>query len=644
MKFSGQPEHIVNFFFLIAEEVREYMAQLGFRKFTDMVGRVDMMEPKTPHSEKTKGLDLSSMLVPAATLNAKAAQTCVEVQDHGLSDVLDRKILARVGDKLSSKEKVQANFRISNVDRTVGAILSNAITQLHGLAGLPDDTIHLRFKGSAGQSFGAWVAPGVTMELNGDSNDYVGKGLSGGRLIIYPPKESLFKSEENVIVGNVCLYGATAGSAYFRGRALQRFCVRNSGANAVVEGVGDHGCEYMTGGIVVILGSTGRNFAAGMSGGIAYVYDPDNHLAENCNRGLVQLEHLDDKEDDVPVLEQLIDQHRLYTGSSIADRILWNWEDSKRSFVKVIPTEYKAILEAEKKLKVQQTQQSKESAEAVTSKQPATPGAIVTTESNAPKTTAQTPPLEVEQKAKDAQSKGCGTCNCGATGSDCAPAPAQGGALEGENNKVRTTYEQMYNKAGEEREEEKEKSLPIFDASGIDIEEVAHKPNCPSHVKPRPIAVPKPNKKRGFIMYERGTVVYREVNSRLHDFKEIYTEPIPVQLKTQAARCMDWSADSPLSPAVHSRPLAMFDLFADCIGVCCMSLCVGAVVCRSVMTRKEVVHWATRFPSGTTSFSAVCGKTRSTDYWKPTTSRNSPAAHARHRAKAHVFWVSTRRR
>ena len=543
-KFSGQPEHVVNFFFLLAEEVREYMAQLGFRKFVDMVGRVDMMEPKAPHSEKTKGLDLSSMLVPAASLNAKAAQTCVEVQDHGLADVLDRKIVAKVGDKLSSKEKVTANFRISNVDRTVGAILSNAITQLHGLAGLPDDTIHLRFKGSAGQSFGAWLAPGVTMELNGDSNDYVGKGLSGGRLIIYPPKESLFKSEENVIVGNVCLYGATAGSAFFRGRALQRFCVRNSGANAVVEGVGDHGCEYMTGGIVVILGSTGRNFAAGMSGGIAYVYDPNNHLAENCNRGLVQLEHLNDT-DDTPVLERLIDQHRLYTGSSIADRILWNWEDSKRLFVKVIPTEYKAILEAEKKLKAQQTQQSKESAEAVNSKQPATPGAIVTTESNAPKTTAQTPPLEVEQKAKEAQSKGCGTCNCGAGSSDCAPAPAKGGALEGENNKVRSTYEQMYNKAGEEqKEEEKEKSLPIFDASGIDIEEVTHKPGCPSHMKPRPIAVPKPNKKRGFIEYERGAVVYREVNSRLHDFKEIYTDPIPVQLKTQAARCMDWSAPS----------------------------------------------------------------------------------------------------
>ena len=375
------------------------------------------------------------------------------------------------------------------------------------------------------------------MELNGDSNDYVGKGLSGGRLIIYPPKESLFKSEENVIVGNVCLYGATAGSAFFRGRALQRFCVRNSGANAVVEGVGDHGCEYMTGGIVVILGSTGRNFAAGMSGGIAYVFDPDGHLAENCNRGLVQLEALDDK-DDTPMLERLIDQHRLYTGSSIADRILWNWDDSKRQFVKVIPTEYKAILDAERKLKAQQAQQSKESAEAVNSKQPTAPGAIVTTESNAPKTTAQTVPIEAEKKAQQAQSQGCGTCNCGAAGSDCAPAPAKGGALEGENNKVRSTYEQMYNKAGEEQEE-KEKSLPIFDASGIDIEEVKHKPNCPSHVKPRPIAVPKPNKKRGFIEYERGAIVYREVNSRLHDFKEIYTEPIPVQLKTQAARCMD---------------------------------------------------------------------------------------------------------
>ena len=323
-KFTGQPEHVINFFFMMAEEVREHMAALGFRRFSDMVGHVELLEAKVPHSIKTSGLDLSSMLVTAASLNPSAAQTNVEKQDHQLGDVLDRKILARISDRLASGERIKANHRISNTDRAVGAILSHTVTRLHGLKGLPDDTVHLRFKGSAGQSFGAWLAPGLTMELNGDSNDYVGKGLSGGRLIIYPPKESLFKSEDNVIVGNVVLYGATAGSAFFRGRALQRFCVRNSGANAVVEGVGDHGCEYMTGGIVVILGSTGRNFAAGMSGGIAYVWDPKGQLDKNANRGLVQLEALDDKEDS-PILESLIDQHRLYTGSSIADRILWNW-------------------------------------------------------------------------------------------------------------------------------------------------------------------------------------------------------------------------------------------------------------------------------------------------------------------------------
>ena len=534
-KFSGTPEHVINFFFLMAEEVREHMAMLGFRRFTDMVGHVEMMEPKQPHSLKTAALDLSKMLIPAASLNANSSQTNVEKQDHQLNDVLDRKILQKVGDRLAAKEPVKASFRISNTDRAVGAILSNAVTRVHGLAGLPDNTIHLRFKGSAGQSFGAWLAPGLTMELNGDSNDFVGKGLSGGCIMIYPPKESLFKSEDNVIVGNVCLYGATAGSAYFRGRALNRFAVRNSGANAVVEGVGDHGCEYMTGGVVVILGSTGRNFAAGMSGGIAYVWDPKGLLEKNCNRGLVQLEQLSDKED-CPVLEQMIDRHRLYTGSSIADRILWNWEESRRFFVKVIPTEYKAILDAEKKLKAQQAMQSRESAEAVKAKQGQGAGAIVSTESTHPLPTKQTPPLDVESRAQEAASTGCTSCSCGAK-NDCAPGPAKSALDKGKApDTTAGAFEQIY---GEEKEVVKEKDLPILDAATLDLEDISHKKGCNLYVKPRPISVARPNKKRGFIEYDRGAVVYRDVTTRVQDFREIYTTPIQAQIKTQASRCMD---------------------------------------------------------------------------------------------------------
>ena len=588
-KFHGQPEHVINFFFMLAEEVREYMAQLGFRKFTDMVGHVEMMEPKQPHSIKTSGLDLSSMLVTASSLNPASSQTNVEKQDHQLHDVLDRKILLKIADRLASREHIKANHRISNTDRAVGAILSNAITRLHGLAGLPDDTVHLRFKGSAGQSFGAWLAPGLTMELNGDSNDYVGKGLSGGCIIIYPPKESLFKSEDNVIVGNVCLYGATAGSAFFRGRALQRFAVRNSGANAVVEGVGDHGCEYMTGGVVVILGSTGRNFAAGMSGGIAYVWDPRGQLEKNCNRGLVQLEGLDDKEDS-PLLEQLVDRHRLYTGSSIADRILWNWEESKRSFVKVIPTEYKAILDAERKLKAQQSQQSKESAEAVKAQQGIQAGGIVTTESNNPLPTKQTPPLEVETKAQEAASTGCGSCSCGAK-SDCAvPGPAKAkNALDtgkGEGNSTTGTYEQVYGKGGEEKEEHREKELPILDAATLDLEDIVHKKGCNLYVKPRPIAVARPNKKRGFIEYDRGAIQYRDVTTRVLDFKELTVEPTQAHLKTQASRCMDCGPLSHTHLINNPRRVEVacsltHVLFLLCISrvmwcVCCVRVCRSA--------------------------------------------------------------------
>jgi len=346
-KFMGQPEHVMNYLFLMAEEIRMYMAALGIASFDKLVGRADLLQPIKQNRVKTMGLDLSAMLVPAAILNPHSPNICVEDQDHGLENHLDRQIIKRIGNELKHGKKVRADFRVQNIDRTVGTILSHEVTRAFGKEGLPDNTIHLRFKGSAGQTFGGFLAPGITLELNGDANDYVGKGLSGGNLIIYPPKDSNFKSHKNEIVGNVILYGAISGTAFFSGRASQRFCVRNSGARAVVEGVGDHGCEYMTGGVCVILGSIGRNFAAGMSGGIAYIYDKKNQCQTNVNLGLVQLEAVEEKAD-VALLRELIDQHRSLTGSAVADKILWNWETAIKQFVKVIPTDYKRVLEQKK--------------------------------------------------------------------------------------------------------------------------------------------------------------------------------------------------------------------------------------------------------------------------------------------------------
>lgn len=346
-KFTGQPEHVMNYLFLMAEEMRGYMAALGIATVDKLVGRADLLEPIKQNRIKTQGLDLSAMLVPAMIINPNSPMTCVEEQNHGLDNVLDRQIIKRIAQELKLGHKVRADFAVQNINRTVGTILSHEVTRVFGLNGLPPNTIHLRFKGSAGQTFGGFLAPGITLELNGDANDYVGKGLSGGNLIIYPPKDSNFKSHKNEIVGNVVLYGAIAGTAFFSGRASQRFCVRNSGATAVVEGVGDHGCEYMTGGICIILGPTGRNFAAGMSGGVAYVYDKENKLKQNVNLGLVQLEAVEEKED-MKLLKELIDQHRALTGSAVADKLLWNWEAELKKFVKVIPTDYKRILELKK--------------------------------------------------------------------------------------------------------------------------------------------------------------------------------------------------------------------------------------------------------------------------------------------------------
>jgi glutamate synthase (NADPH/NADH) large chain len=342
-KFRGTPEHVINFFFFVAEELREIMARLGFRTVDEMVGRVDMlhMHPAVEHW-KAKGIDLSSILhQPSVPL--RIGRRCTISQDHGLGQALDHQILAMAKESLESRAPAEISFPIRNVHRTVGAMLSGEVAKRYGSEGLPENTIKIHFNGSAGQSFGAFLAKGISLILEGDANDYVGKGLSGGKLAIYPPKNSGFVPEENSIVGNVVLYGATSGEAYFCGKAGERFAVRNSGATAVVESVGAHGCEYMTNGIVVVLGRTGKNFAAGMSGGLAFVLDERGDFAEKlCNRTMVDLEQPGNE--DETLLQRLIKQHVDATGSRRGQWILDHWCDTASKFVKVFPHDYKRVL------------------------------------------------------------------------------------------------------------------------------------------------------------------------------------------------------------------------------------------------------------------------------------------------------------
>jgi len=365
-KFAGKPEHVVNFFFFVAEEARELMAKLGIRKFDDLIGRADLLDTRRGVEHwKAKGLDFSRIFHQPSMPPEVARHRCEE-QDHGLAGALDHELIAAAAPALDRKEPVRLAYRIRNANRSVGAMLSGAIATRYGHAGLADDTIHVAFEGTAGQSFGAFLARGVTFELQGATNDYVGKGLSGGRIVVYPDPTCPAKPEENIVVGNTVMYGAIDGQAYFRGVAGERFCVRNSGAAAVVEGTGDHGCEYMTGGTVAVLGRTGRNFAAGMSGGIAYVYDEDGTFATRCNAAMVALEPVlsealqakADKElaaagkgrarhagrSDESLLRELIDHHLRYTGSTCALAILDDWERARAKFVKVFPHEYRRAL------------------------------------------------------------------------------------------------------------------------------------------------------------------------------------------------------------------------------------------------------------------------------------------------------------
>jgi len=370
-RFTGQPEHVINYFFFVAEEVRELMAKLGFRRFHEMIGRVDKLDMvRAIEHWKAKGVDLTRLLHRAPAKPGVAIHNC-ERQDHHLDRALDNELIAAAGPALDERAPVRIEHEIRNVHRTVGAMLSGEVARRYGHAGLPQDTIWVTFRGNAGGSFGAFLARGVTLELYGDANDYVGKGLSGGRVIVRQPPQAQREPTGNIIIGNTVLYGAISGEAYFEGVAGERFAVRNSGAVAVIEGTGDHGCEYMTGGVVVVIGDTGRNFAAGMSGGIAYVWDPKGRLKSLCNLASVDMEAVspgdpaaEDDPDrprqrsanvedagmgdllrfDAARLRILLERHLLFTGSARAREMLEDWKNTVAGFVKIMPKDYRRAL------------------------------------------------------------------------------------------------------------------------------------------------------------------------------------------------------------------------------------------------------------------------------------------------------------
>ena len=348
-KFRGHSQYLINYYMYMAEGVRELLADMGFRKFEDIIGRTDLIEIDTAKfNDKTRGLDFSRLL---AKIDGDLYKK--EDQKHDLSQILDQKIIKASTDAIENGKKVDLSYDIINTDRAAGAMLSGAIASKYGHDGLADNTINVKFKGSAGQSFGAFLMKGVNFKLEGEANDYVGKGLSGGRIAICPPVESKFDASENIIAGNTILYGATSGEIFINGRAGERFAVRNSGATAVVEGAGDHCCEYMTGGRVVVLGTTGRNFAAGMSGGLAYVWDKNHDFDYYCNMDMIELDLIEDKagRDE---LRGLIEKHYKYTGSALAKKMLDNWAQYVGEFIQVTPIEYRRILQEERMKALQQ--------------------------------------------------------------------------------------------------------------------------------------------------------------------------------------------------------------------------------------------------------------------------------------------------
>jgi len=351
--FQGTPEAVVNYFIFLAESLRNYMAMLGFKTVDEMVGRTDKLKSSMRANNMPDArLDLDVLLAKPSVLDGDNSFASQE-QDHKLDKALDFKILEKVEGAISNNKKIFINEKINNYNRTVGSILSSEITKIHGETGLPEGTINVNFLGSAGQSFGAFACKGLNFTLEGDANDYFGKGLSGGKLTIFPSKKSTFEAEKNIIIGNVALYGATGGQAYIGGLAGERFCVRNSSALAVVEGIGDHGCEYMTGGTAVILGETGRNFGAGMSGGIAYVFDKENKFKDKFNSELCDLKQISPGSEDDKILMKIVKKHSKETDSSLAKKMLSDWENYVLKFKKVVPRDYeKALLKLNRKHEV----------------------------------------------------------------------------------------------------------------------------------------------------------------------------------------------------------------------------------------------------------------------------------------------------
>ncbi|KAF8066383.1 Glutamate synthase [NADH] [Scenedesmus sp. PABB004] len=498
-KFAGQPEHVINFLFMVAEEMRTHMAAMGFRTVNEMVGRADMLEPDPEvfaANPKLQGIDLSRLLQPAAELRPDAAQVCVRKQDHGLDTGLDVFLIPHCKPALPDgpgplePEPVYVEFGVLNTHRAVGTTLSHEVTKRFGAAGLPDDTIHVKLSGHAGQSLGAWLCRGVTIELEGDANDYVGKGLSGGVIAVYPPRGSSFKPGANVIIGNVALYGGTAGQAFFRGMAAERFCVRNSGVKAVVEGCGDHGCEYMTGGVAVILGPTGKNFGAGMSGGIAYVYDPDGELPGKANADVKgDLFPVEDYSD-VKSLKALVQRHLKHTGSETARRILLNWDKERPHFKKVFPHEYaRALAEAESVRKAEAAEQ-----EAIKAAGLEGVDAFERLKAEAAKASVASPPKALT-----------------------TPMPAI------KDPAVARAALEVTARDG----------LPVAGVSAAAWEAL----------RPKIVSGAPTDKVRGFLEYARDPLGYRPVEERMKDWGEVMinapTAQRADQLSTQSARCME---------------------------------------------------------------------------------------------------------
>ena len=352
--FNGQPEHVINFFFFVAEEARSYMSKMGFKTFDEMIGQTQFLDTDEAVKHwKTQGMDFEKLFYKPDPWDGDTIYRSEE-QNHDIYEILDRKLIKESSKAINELKPVQISSEIKNTDRSTGAMLSGEIAKIHGHKGLAEDTINIKLKGTAGQSFGVFLAKGISLDLEGEANDYVGKGISGGRIAIYPPKNSNITPEENIIVGNTVLYGGITGECYFNGIAGERFAVRNSGATAVVEGSGDHCCEYMTGGIIVVLGKVGRNFGAGMSGGIAYVLDEDNNFKDLYNSEMIELEKINNSDEkiftdnllihDKERLKNLIENHHRYTNSPKAKRILDNFENYLPKFIKVMPTEYKRVL------------------------------------------------------------------------------------------------------------------------------------------------------------------------------------------------------------------------------------------------------------------------------------------------------------